>query len=278
MSPSLIPPDRRVTIGGFARATRISARTLRKYDALGILRPIDVDPDTGYRHYTLAQYPRAVTIRLLRTLGVSLRDIATILDDDAGRRTPLLEQQLARVQLRIDEERHTVMRLESALARGGVIHAYHCELREIASQPAVALHFTSPRETIDKTLEAVLRRLERHATRHRLPVTGREIVIYDFDPFEDDDYIADACLPLAAPATTAGDMRARTLPACTAAATVHHGPDDDLPSAYASLLTWIHDRDLRITGPQREIYVVDKRDSDDPRDYVTEVLWPVAGG
>lgn len=276
MAPSLIPSDRCVTIGSFARATGLSARTLRKYDALGVLRPSRVDPDTGYRYYEQAQYPRAVTIRLLRSLGISLREIAEMLDDDAAHGTRLLERQLARVQRRIASELHTVMRLESALSRGGVVRAYRCELRDVAAQPVLALHFTSTRAAIDDTLRVAVHRLERHARRHRLPVAGREIVVYDFDPFEDDDYIAEACLPLSAPGSGDDEIVARTLPACTAATTVHHGPDDDLQSAFASLLAWITAEGLRIVGPERERYLVDERDTDDPRELVTEVMWPVA--
>ena len=39
MSPSPISPDVRLTIGRFARLTGLSARTLRKYDGLGLFRP-----------------------------------------------------------------------------------------------------------------------------------------------------------------------------------------------------------------------------------------------
>ena len=43
------------SIGEFARLGGVSARTLRHYDEIGLLRPTTVDPDTGYRGYTAAQ-------------------------------------------------------------------------------------------------------------------------------------------------------------------------------------------------------------------------------
>jgi protein phosphatase len=38
-----------LTIGAFARASRLSPKALRLYDELDLLRPARVDPDTGYR-------------------------------------------------------------------------------------------------------------------------------------------------------------------------------------------------------------------------------------
>ena len=188
MSPSPIPLDTRVTIGAFARVTRISARTLRKYDALGIIRPTFVDPDTGYRYYTMRQYPLAETIRMLRSLDVPLGEVRAILqaDRDAGRR--LLERHLTRVNERIDRERRTVTRLESALAHGGAVRAYHCELREVAARPVISLTISSPRTGIDAAIAArpglahrprCRQRAHRHRARDRRlrlrPLQGRRL-------------------------------------------------------------------------------------------------------
>jgi DNA-binding transcriptional MerR regulator len=38
-----------LTIGAFARASRLSAKALRRYDELGLLPPARVDSMTGYR-------------------------------------------------------------------------------------------------------------------------------------------------------------------------------------------------------------------------------------
>jgi DNA-binding transcriptional MerR regulator len=43
------------SIGEFARHGRVSVRMLRHYDAIGLLRPASVDPDSGYRFYRAGQ-------------------------------------------------------------------------------------------------------------------------------------------------------------------------------------------------------------------------------
>jgi len=50
-TPAPAPPPR-WSIGQFSRMTRLSARRLRHYDAVGLLRPAYIDPFTGYRYYS----------------------------------------------------------------------------------------------------------------------------------------------------------------------------------------------------------------------------------
>lgn len=41
-------------IGEFANLNKISIKTLRYYDELGLLKPMEVDWQTGYRYYSAA--------------------------------------------------------------------------------------------------------------------------------------------------------------------------------------------------------------------------------
>ncbi|ACQ79885.1 transcriptional regulator, MerR family [Beutenbergia cavernae DSM 12333] len=72
-----------LTTGEFARASGLSHKALRLYDANGLLRPARADPSTGYRYYTRAQTERARAIALLRRLDLPLARIGEILDLDA---------------------------------------------------------------------------------------------------------------------------------------------------------------------------------------------------
>ncbi|MFY9863288.1 MAG: MerR family transcriptional regulator, partial [Trebonia sp.] len=48
-----------LTIGEFARASRLSPKALRLYDELGLLRPVRVDEYSGYRYYSPDQLDQA---------------------------------------------------------------------------------------------------------------------------------------------------------------------------------------------------------------------------
>src|SRR3954453_20263808 len=71
-------------IGTVARLAQVSVRTLRYYDEIGLLRPVWVDPATGYRWYDPDQLHRLHRILALRELGVRLVDIGRLLDEDVA--------------------------------------------------------------------------------------------------------------------------------------------------------------------------------------------------
>ena len=67
-----------LTIGAFAKASRLSPKALRLYDELELLRPARVDPDTGYRYYAVAQLQQARLVAWLRRLGMPLAEIRAV--------------------------------------------------------------------------------------------------------------------------------------------------------------------------------------------------------
>ena len=66
-------------IGRFSLLTGLTAKALRHYDDVGLLRPALVDPDSGYRFYALEQARVAEAIRRLRGLQLPLDEIADVL-------------------------------------------------------------------------------------------------------------------------------------------------------------------------------------------------------
>ncbi|MFB7557561.1 protein phosphatase 2C domain-containing protein [Streptomyces brevispora] len=67
-----------LTIGTFAKASRLSPKALRLYDELGLLTPARVDPVTGYRLYAPEQLDQARLVAWLRRLGMPLARIQHI--------------------------------------------------------------------------------------------------------------------------------------------------------------------------------------------------------
>jgi PPM family protein phosphatase len=69
-----------LTIGAFARASRLSPKALRLYDSLGLLAPAHVDDMSGYRFYRPDQLERARLVAWLRRLGMPLARIGVVCD------------------------------------------------------------------------------------------------------------------------------------------------------------------------------------------------------
>jgi DNA-binding transcriptional MerR regulator len=68
-----------MSIGEFARRSRLSPKALRVYDGLGLLSPARVDELSGYRYYEDAQLEQARLIATLRQVGVPLVTVKELL-------------------------------------------------------------------------------------------------------------------------------------------------------------------------------------------------------
>ena len=88
-------------IGRFARASRLSVKSLRNYHDSGLLPAAFVDPESGYRYYRIEQLSRADAIRSLRMVEMSLPTIAEVLDTEEP--SSLLTSHLAELEHQRDE-------------------------------------------------------------------------------------------------------------------------------------------------------------------------------
>lgn len=71
-----------VSIGEFARRSRLSIKALRLYDELGVLVPARVDEASGYRYYDVSQLEAARLVAMLRQLELPLTAIKELLACD----------------------------------------------------------------------------------------------------------------------------------------------------------------------------------------------------
>ncbi len=71
-------------IGEFSTIAQVSGRQLRHYDQLGLLKPIYIDPETGYRYYSASQLPRLNRILALKELGLTLDQIGQFLEENVS--------------------------------------------------------------------------------------------------------------------------------------------------------------------------------------------------
>lgn len=73
-------PQQLLTIGDFAREVGLTPKALRLYDDLGLVRPAEVDPVSGYRRYATGQLARARLVATLRLVGMPLARIEKVVD------------------------------------------------------------------------------------------------------------------------------------------------------------------------------------------------------
>ena len=108
-------------VGELARRTGLTVRALHHYDSIGLLHPTGRS-DGGYRLYGRDDVARLHGIQTLRRMGLSLADVAQLLDGAAvtlpvilARQIGVLDEEIAQAQAL--RERLGVM--QSIIAGGG---------------------------------------------------------------------------------------------------------------------------------------------------------------
>ncbi|MFJ4710441.1 MerR family transcriptional regulator [Streptomyces anulatus] len=97
-------------IGEVARRSGVSARMLRHYESLGLVRPSG-RTGSGYREYSGEDIQRIFHVESLRAMGLSLREIGRALDDPGFTPSALVDDLIRRTRERIAVETELLTRL-----------------------------------------------------------------------------------------------------------------------------------------------------------------------
>lgn len=103
-------------IGQFSKLTQVSIRMLRYYDEIGLLKPANVDPFTGYRMYSADQIPLLQKIILLRDSKFKISEIKDIiLKHEEINIIEILEKKKLSIQKEIDIEKQRIIKIDNAI-------------------------------------------------------------------------------------------------------------------------------------------------------------------
>ena len=97
-------------IGEVARRSGVSARMLRHYESVGLVRPTG-RTEAGYREYSSEDIRRIFHIESLRSLGLSLREVGLALDDPGFKPSELVDDLIRQTRERIAAETALLTRL-----------------------------------------------------------------------------------------------------------------------------------------------------------------------
>lgn len=155
-----------LTIGRFARLAGLTVRAVRHYCELGLLQPAFVDPETGYRYFTVDQVADAAAIRRLRLLELALDDIREILaaDDPSFTHSRLVRHRAKMVERAAAIEQivatlQNIIEREEELMPATADFRHEGEIKDVPGQP-VRVRLVELSELIPTALAAIAGYLE----------------------------------------------------------------------------------------------------------------------
>jgi DNA-binding transcriptional MerR regulator/effector-binding domain-containing protein len=270
----------RLKVGEFSRLCQVPVKTLRYYDEIGLFTPSDTDRFTNYRYYTLDQLPHIHRIMALKELGLSLDQIAQLLNANlsSAQIHDMFMRQQAEVQQRVNEE----------LARLALVK-FHLRQLELESQMpelqivikhlepfnALTLRNVFPTQAaIDETGNAILRAM----ARGMLKDVALPMGIAYADEFTRHDLDYEFVLPVnessmqAIPLDSSGTLIPREVQRMDMAATyLYQGDYDGLNDALIAVQRWAVANGYRLGHEMRMIYFRGPMHHVAPAQYLTEI-------
>ena len=261
-------------IGRFSEMCRLSIPALRHYDELGLLPPATVDPDTGYRYYSMAQAVDADRIRTLRFLEVPLPEIRAILAGDPHRTRTVLEDHRQRLIAQADRQRYAVSLLDAMLCEEPPM-TYEIHLRETAPLPAATVRGRAAWAELGPFIGGALMEVFQVAGEKGIRFAGPAYGIYHNAEATEAEVDLEVGMPVAEAIEPAGRVIATEIPGGLVATTVHAGRYEEVAPAYRALGAWVQEHGHETAGPPREVYVVGPDQVQDPGALRTEIVWPI---
>ena len=271
-------------IGEFSQIARVSGRLLRYYDSIGLLRPQHTDPATGYRYYSAGQLARLNQILALKDLGLSLDQVARLLNDrvSAEEIRGMLTLKKAELERSLSEEATRLRHIESRLRQieeQGSLSNYDIVVKSSPAQPFLAARATfSTFGDVVGALNQVVRSVGRRAAGPQ-----DNLVVVAHSDFEDENldleigYVLSREIKKSVALSPQLILTARELPAIPIlASVVRSGPAVDIHLAFSALGLWMEANGYRIAGLCREVFLEPPFQTPGSDHVTVEIQFPVS--
>ncbi len=266
-------------IGEFSKLSRVSVRMLRHYDEIGLLRPAEIDRFTDYRYYREDQLPTVCRITALRDMGFSLADVTKILEiyDDRAKIESFFNVRQKELEEALKDAHRKLMLLDTARERlrKDNIMDYNVTVRTIPERYAATVRTVIPQYDQEGRVWGIL-----CGETAGMSITPADpclcgVTFLDGE-YKEHDVEIEAWKTVRGKYPDTEHVKFRMLPEVTAASCVFKGGYELISEVYSAVISWINGNGYKFDGPMFNIYHVSPAETSDPREYVTEVCFPIS--
>lgn len=263
-----------LTIGAFSKISNVTTKTLRYYDEIGLIKPVYVNDENGYRYYSATQLETVLLIGKLKWYGFSLDEIAEVLKNPEDN-TFILSQIREKEAVLRETAQHYQMLLSllekdiSNLERGKNIMAYleQIEVKLVETKPMPILSIRKKMKVRDS--QKYIMELMKTVQEKGLTLTTGPMSIFHDEVYDPENYDMEDAV-----AIREAEESTRILEGGFCVMSVLKGAYTELPSVYAKIREWIEEEGYTVSGAPYEIYQTDPT-LVLPEENITEIYVPI---
>lgn len=263
-------------IGLFSKMNRITAKTLRHYDDIGLLKPEYVDDFTGYRYYSGSQIPRLHKIIALKQMGLNLTDIKTVIDEPVSIEL-FLKLKENELKKKIQEANNQLIQIDNYMKRiqGGISMKYNPVIKSLPEVIVASMRFTA--KSYDDYFE-VVPKMGEEMSKAGVVCAEPEYCfnIYHDKEYKEKDIDVEVCEAVIDFYEDTDKVKYKRISKVNEAVCVlHKGPYDLLREAYTFTFEWIKNNGYQIIGEPRESYIDGIWNEENEEKWLTEIQIPI---
>jgi DNA-binding transcriptional MerR regulator len=253
-------PKDLLSIGTFANLTRLSLKALRLYDELGILKPIHIDPQSGYRYYGADQLSAARMIRNMRDMDmplVTIRRVLAVVSVSQAQAELLVHQHLELRERQLEQIKALAHQFTQQLKPEANTMSLEVTVREIPTQQIISITRHHTVNGLSEQIQKDCSTLFALAEERGVSPIGAPFGIYHSAINEQEDGPIETCVPVNAKVEARGNIEAKQLEGGKAACVVITGEQCHYPEllgAYDTAADWIQRNGFETTSAPREIW------------------------
>jgi MerR family transcriptional activator of bmr gene len=272
------------SIGQVSGICGISVQGLRYYDKIGLLKPSVIDESSGYRYYSNRDIRNIKIIQDMKEMGFTLEEIQKlVMSQDMSPVIGALEKKKEEYEERIRNHRETLQRISDRLEN--LSHHFSRipqrgfeETIEVKRLPERIVAFSRYySDCLHETLVKRFYELDNIVRKGGYSVLGYRMAIYhdfldvDFNP---DHCDLEVCVTISPEngLYPSGVSDVRAIEQGLYVTAIYHGAYQGQCHALAD---WAAGNGYEITGPGVEIYINSFMNTKFPKNYITEVQFPV---
>lgn len=259
-------------IGDFSNMSKTTIKALRYYEKEGLLKPVYVDLNTGYRYYETSQLVEISKIISLRQIGLSIKDIKSIIDgydmeNILNKRKKEIEDnltifntQLSKINYLLEENNMKkeifIKEIPSYIIyyRDGIISDFS-KISEFVLQSGTECAKVNPNLKCVTPNYCYISYLDGEYKEKDIKIRYAEAV----EKFGNET----------------NQVKFMKADAITAVCIYHKGSYENLRDSYNTILKYIEDNNYEIIDNVRECYIDGCWNKDNVDDYLTEIQFPV---
>lgn len=269
-----------LSIGEFSNICKVSTKTLRYYAEIGLILPEKINPENGYRYYSITQLETMLFINRLKLYNFSLEEIKTILESEESKDEKLclaldkkkkeLDKKLQLYQNTLNQLDEDIMTLQQGKSIMSYLDEIEIQLVEMSSMNLLSIRKLVQEDEFEEAYTECFGKLFREITFNQLTVAMAPMVLFhssEFTPLGLDTEFAILIKD--------SKIKTREFNPGLCLKTTLYGSYSNLPAVYTKQREWAEKNGYENTEALYEIYINDPSQVSSESELITEVYYPV---